>query len=92
MIQNFRDKEAEAFFGGYAVSGFQPFANQLRRRLSLLDSAKTLKDLAVLRSNRLESLSGSRAGQYSIRVNRQWRICFRWGENGPYDVEVVDYH
>ena len=92
MIQNFRDKKAESFFGGYAVLDFHSFANQLRRRLNLLDNAETLRDLAALRSNRLESLSGSRVGQYSIRINRQWRICFRWGEDGPYDVEVVDYH
>ena len=60
--------------------------------MTMLDSAVTLRDLAVLRSNRLESLSGDRAGQYSIRINRQWRICFRWHVEGPYDVEIVDYH
>ena len=57
-----------------------------------LDSAESLQDLRGLPSNRLEALSGVRAGEYSIRVNRQWRICFRWGGNGPYDVEIVDYH
>ena len=55
----------------------------------MLDSAVSLRDLAVLPSNRLELLSGDRAGQYSIRISRQWRICFRWGDNGPFDVEIV---
>ena len=58
----------------------------------MLDNASSLRDLAGLPSNRLELLSGDRAGRHSIRINRQWRICFRWGEDGPYDVEIVDYH
>ncbi|MDE2877069.1 MAG: type II toxin-antitoxin system RelE/ParE family toxin [Gemmatimonadota bacterium] len=62
------------------------------RRLALLDSAKTLADLAALPSNRLEALRGDRVGQYSIRINVQWRICFRWTDDGPCDVEIVDYH
>ena len=62
------------------------------RRLTLLDSAETLGDLAALPSNRLEALLGGRAGQYSIRINAQWRICFRWTDDGPSDVEIVDYH
>jgi proteic killer suppression protein len=57
-----------------------------------LNSAESLQDLAALRSNRLEPLAGDRAGQYSIRINRQWRICFRREEDGPYGVEIVDYH
>ena len=60
--------------------------------MTILDHASSLQELSVLRGNRLESLSGDRAGQYSIRINRQWRICFRWGSDGPYDVEIVDYH
>ena len=60
--------------------------------MTVLDSAASLQDLAGLPSNRLESLSGDRIGQYSIRINRQWRICFRWEEDGAYDVEIVDYH
>ena len=62
------------------------------RRLTILDNAEALRDLAGLPSNRLESLTGDRTGAYSIRINRQWRICFRWGDDGPYDVEMVDYH
>lgn len=67
-------------------------AGPATRRLVVLDSAESLKDLSALRSNRLETLSGDRRGQHSIRINRQWRICFRWEEDGPYDVEIVDYH
>ena len=61
------------------------------RRLTLLDSAETLQDLAALPSNRLEALRGDRGGQYSIRITAQWRICFRWTDDGPCDVEIVDY-
>lgn len=71
---------------------FQSFADQATLRLTLLDNAEAMRDIAMLRSNRLESLSGDRAGQYSIRLNRQWRVCFRWETDGPHDVEIVDYH
>ena len=74
------------------MAAFQGFADQAVRRLTLLASAKLLGDLAALPSNRLESLRGDRAGQCSIRINAQWRICFRWEADGPYDVEIVDYH
>ena len=60
--------------------------------MTLLDSAETLRDLAALPGNRLEALRGNRAGQHSIRINAQWRICFRWTDDGPGDVEIVDYH
>ena len=92
MIRSFRDRKTERFFGGQVVRDFQGFADQAARRLTILDSAEALRDLAGLPSNRLESLTGDRAGAYSIRINRQWRICFRWGADGPYDVEIVDYH
>ncbi len=62
------------------------------RRLTTLDNAESLRDLAGLRSNRPEALSGDRTGEYSIKIHRQWRICFCWGDEGPYDVEIVDYH
>ena len=62
------------------------------RRLNDLDAAPSLQTLGSIRGYRLEALSGRRAGQYSIRINRQWRICFRWSDDGPYDVEIVDYH
>ena len=92
MIQGFGDRRTEAFFAGYAVPAFHAFTRQAVRRLTILDHASSLHELRALRGNRLEALSGSRAGQYSIRINRQWRICFRWGDDGPYDVEIVDYH
>lgn len=92
MIRSFRDRRTERFFAGRRVQSFQGFAGQAVRRLTILDSAESLQDLAGLPSNRLEALSGDRAGQYSIRINRQWRVCFRWRDDGPYDVEIVDYH
>lgn len=74
------------------MARFQGFADQAARRLTLLDSAEALSDLAAFRSNRLEALRGDRAGQYSIRVNRQWRVCFVWTDEGPSEVQIVDYH
>ena len=74
------------------MAAFHGFADQAARRLVLLDSAETLHDLAALSGNRLEALRGDRHGQYSIRINTQWRICFRWTQDGPSDVEIVDYH
>ena len=92
MIRSFKDSKTRRFFSGQRVKTFQGFADQTTRRLTFLDNAEALRDLAGLRSNRLESLSGNRDGQYSIRINQQWRICFRWADDGPYDVEIVDYH
>lgn len=92
MIQSFRDRDTRRIFEGHRVAAFQGFAGQAARRLTLLDSARALRDLAVLRSNRLETLRGDRSGQHSIRINAQWRICFHWTDDGPCDVEIVDYH
>jgi len=92
MIRSFKGRKTERFHGGERIAEFQAFSDQAARRLVVLDSAETLADLASLRSNRLESLAGDRKGQHSIRVNQQWRICFRWEVDGPYDVEIVDYH
>ena len=92
MIRSFGDRNTERFFEGRRVRAFEDFADQAVRRLTYLDNAESLHDLSNLRSNRLELLSGDRAGQYSIRINRQWRIYFRWEEDGPHDVEIVDYH
>jgi len=91
-IRSFRTRRLSRFFDGEFVSDYQGFERQARRRLSILNEAKSLGELARFRGNRLEALSGDRAGQYSIRINHQWRICFRWGNEGPYDVEIVDYH
>ena len=94
MILSYRDRQTERFASGEFVAAFQGFERQAERRLSILNAAPSLDTLRVLRGNRLESLRGSRAGEYSIRINRQWRICFTWnqGEPGPSDVEIVDYH
>lgn len=92
MIRSFKDRKTERFFQGQRIRNFQGFSDQATRRLSVLDSAETLQDLVSLRSNRLESLSGDRTGQHSIRINQQWRLCFRWEDDGPYDAEIVDYH
>ena len=92
MVRGFKDRRTERFFEGQLVRAFQGFADQATRRLTVLDNAASLQDLAGLPSNKLEALSGDRTDQYSIRINRRWRICFRWEDDGPYDVEVVDYH
>ena len=92
MIRSFRDRNTERLFEGYRVRAFEGFATQAQRRLTYLDNAETMRDLSNLRSNRLEALAGDRAGQYSIRINQKWRICFRWKDDGAYDVEIVDHH
>ena len=92
MIRGFKDRDTERFYRGEREPRFQSFAEQAERRLTVLNDAESLRDLRELRSNRLESLSGDRQGAHSIRINRQWRVCFRWGDDGPYDVEIVDYH
>jgi toxin HigB-1 len=92
MIKSFRDKRTEALYNGKRVKEFQAFADQAERRLQILDVAKNLDDLRGLRSNRVEALKGDRAGQYSIRVNDQWRVCFEWKDGDAWNVEIVDYH
>jgi proteic killer suppression protein len=94
MILSYRDKRSASFANGERVAAFSGFARQAAKRLEILDAATSLDDLQKLRSNRLEMLRGDRAGQYSIRINAQWRICFSWprGARGPQDVEIVDYH
>jgi len=94
MILGYRDKKTERFANGEMVKAFQGFADQAERRLAILNAATSLDDLRVMPSNRLEALRGDRAGQYSIRINQQWRICFEWRESdpGPSSVEIVDYH
>jgi proteic killer suppression protein len=92
MIKTFRDKDSETLFDDRFVRRFKPFERPARRRLLYLHSAKSLQDLLVPPGNRLEGLSGNREGQHSIRINDQWRICFRWIDGDAYDVEIVDYH
>ncbi|MEW5792565.1 MAG: type II toxin-antitoxin system RelE/ParE family toxin [Pseudomonadota bacterium] len=92
MIRSFRDKDTEALFAGRSVRRFERFRAQAERRLQILDSATCIEDLAQLPSNRFEALRGDRQGQFSIRINAQWRVCFTWREGGPHQVEIVDYH
>ena len=94
MILGYRDRRTALFASGGFVAAFHGFEEQAERRLAILNAAVSLETLRQLPSNRLEALRGSRAGQYSIRINRQWRICFTWHPDrpGPTDVEIVDYH
>ena len=94
MIGSYRDKRSRTFAEGGRVKAFQGFKRQAERRLEILDAAMSPSDLAALPSNRLEALRGDRRGQYSIAINRQWRIRFEWpeGGDGPQNVELFDYH
>lgn len=94
MIRSFRDRRTERFADGETVAQFEPFRRQAEKRLRLLESATSLNDLGQLPGNRLEALKGDRKGQFSIRINRQWRICFTRpeGSDGPTEVEMTDYH
>jgi len=94
MIKSYRDSRTRRFADGRRVKQFEGFKHQAEKRLDILDATPTLQNLGFLRSNHLEALKGDRAGQYSIRINLQWRICFEWaeGEEGPSNVEITDYH
>jgi len=93
MIRSFRDKVTEKVFNRERVKKFDLNVQRLaQRKLFILDAAETLDELRVPPGNRLEKLSGDRKGQYSIRINDQWRICFRWVDRDVYDVEITDYH
>ncbi len=92
MIRSFRDKKTERLFAGEFVREFSGIRNVAERKLVMLDSATDLKDLLAPPGNRLEKLKGDRTGQHSIRINDQWRFCFRWMTDGPHDVEITDYH
>lgn len=93
MIRSFRDRETEKVFNREPSRRWSRDLQRIaRRKLLMLDAAETLADLRVPPGNRLEKLSGDREGQYSIRINDQWRICFRWGEGDAHDVEMIDYH
>ncbi len=90
----YRDKRTRKFVDGERVPVFEPFKDQIIRRLTVLDTATTLEQLRALPSNRLEALHGDRKTQYSIRINAQWRICFEWcaEESMAVNIEIVDYH
>ena len=93
MIQSFADRETERLFARERVVRFPAgLLRAMLKKLVMLDAAEQLDDLRVPPGNRLEKLARDRAGQYSVRVNDQWRVCFRWKEGHAYDVEIVDYH
>jgi len=92
LIRSFKDRDTEALAKGERVRRFANIARAARRKLRQLEITGRLDDLRVPPGNRLEALRGSRAAQYSIRINDQWRVCFRWTAAGAEDVEIVDYH
>lgn len=92
MIVSFRDRDTEALANGTRTRRFAAIATVARRKLRQLEIAGRLDDLRVPPGNRLEALKGDRSGQHSIRINDQYRVCFRWTSAGPADVEIVDYH
>lgn len=93
MIKDFKDKQTELVWNGTVCRRLpQSIQTVARRKLRMLNNAATLNDLRVPPANRLERLRGSRKGQYSIRINEQWRICFNWKDRDAYHVEIVDYH
>ena len=92
MIKSFRSPLTERLFHRDRVRKFQAIEQSALRKLAMLDAAETLQDLASLPGNRLEALRGDRHGQYSIRINDQWRLCFVWRGGDAYEVEIADYH
>ena len=94
MILGYRDKRTRDFAAGERVKALSGIERPARLKLDRLEAAVTLRDLAALPGNRLEALKGARSGQYSIRINGQWRVCFEWRASapGPSNVEIVDYH
>lgn len=92
MIKSFRSRATEKLFRDEDVAKFRAFERSARRKLLLLHRASSLRDLAALPGNRLEALKGDREGQHSIRINRQWRLCFAWRDGDAHDVEIVDDH
>ncbi len=93
MIKSFRDKETEKIFNRQFSGKLQHHIQRVaRKKLVILDAAPELTDLRIPPGNQLEALKGNRKGQYSIRINDQWRICFKWSDGDAYDVEITDYH
>ena len=91
-IKTFASKDTETLFNGLRVARFANFERVALRKLEQLELATVLDDLRIPPNNRLEALKGNRAGSYSIRINDQWRVCFRFNHGDAYDVEIVDYH
>jgi proteic killer suppression protein len=93
MIKSFKCKQTERIWNGQVSTKLpQTIQNVARRKLRMLNNAQTVEDLRIPPANRLEALRGDRLGQYSIRINQQWRICFVWKDESVFEVEIVDYH
>jgi proteic killer suppression protein len=92
LIKTFADSDTEALFRGERVRRFEAVERQARRKLAMLAAAGELRDLAAAPGNRLEKLRAGRRGQYSIRINDQWWVCFMWRDGDAYGVEITDYH
>ncbi|ETR66964.1 MAG: proteic killer suppression protein [Candidatus Magnetoglobus multicellularis str. Araruama] len=92
MIQSFKCKHTENLFNDIDVKKFRSISRQARKKLEILNAAVSLNSLKIPPGNRLEQLKGDRMGEYSIRINDQWRICFVWKNINAFDVEIVDYH
>ena len=92
MIVSFKCRDSETLFDGRRVPRFTNVATVALRKLAMLNRAGRIDDLRIPPGNRLEALSGDRAGQWSIRINEQWRICFKWKAGSAFDVEIADYH
>jgi len=92
MITSFKCKDTEKLFNDVEVSKFRNISRFARRKLEILHASMSLQGLRIPPGNRLEQLKGDRKGQFSIRINERWRICFRWQDGNATDVEIVDYH
>ncbi len=90
----YRDKRTERFAAGERIREFESFKDQAERRLDILEAAVSRNDLMLLPSNRFEALGGDRKGQFSVRINQQWRVCFEWPDEAvrPFNIEICDYH
>jgi proteic killer suppression protein len=94
VILSYREKRTKDFAGGKRVKTFSGFERSARMKLDRLEAATSIRDLAALPGNRFEALAGDRKGEYSVRINDRWRVCFEWADGavGPSNVEIVDYH
>jgi len=92
MIKSFKGRDTERLFNDIEVPRFKAISKIVRRKLEILNAAISLQALRIPPGNRLEQLKGKRKGQFSIRINDQWRICFKWQEGNAFEVEIVDYH
>ncbi len=92
MIRSFGDKDTRALYEGKVVPRWRSLSKQAQRGLQILSVATCIEDLKNLPSNRFKALTGRRVGQYSIRINQQWRVCFVWLDEEPHEVKIVDYH